>query len=284
MQYKMKVFTLVGVILLAFFFVPKAYAVVEISDGSIKTLWHMEDATDSSGNGKNLTATGGSFTCTGKLGAGCWDSLSTTANLNNLILTATSGLPTGDFTIGYWMNVQTAMATGYTLGGKTEVDVGFAYNALCVANSFEFKVQNTCPSFTAFNLGTATWKFVVLERLGTKSDLWVDNALNGNETDGDALVWALFRINGLGFVGAGGDTGHDFLIDEVFLSNVAISTSTRDSLYNTGTGDTICVTVGCATPASAAPRRKNPSPSLINKLEIPNLLSDFRALINISYI
>jgi hypothetical protein len=170
-------------------------------------------------------------------GAGCFSVPSSTMDLS------------GDFTIGTWINPQETL-TGKTVyliaksaNGDGTATEGIVYDALCVANNIEYVHHGTCKIDTAYTFATSTWYWILLERHGSSTDLYVnDSSTPANGTDGlssNASPSVYFNSvwNGTG--------GQKMFIDETFFANSAINTSTRDSLWNSGTGAEVCVTAGC---------------------------------------
>jgi hypothetical protein len=87
---------------------------------------------------------------------------------------------------------------------------------------------------------------------GTSVDFYVDNVLKQNATDSKTTnVNAVVNFNGE--VGRTGTA--NMYLDEIFFTTSAISTSTRDALWNSGNGAEICVTAGCGAVASGPIRR-----------------------------
>jgi len=63
----MQNYTILAVIVSSFLFVGTVFGAYEISDGSVKALYHLEDGVDSSGGGYNCTLSNGASAVAGKL-------------------------------------------------------------------------------------------------------------------------------------------------------------------------------------------------------------------------
>lgn len=232
---------------------------VEISDGSVTALYHFNDQslTDNSGNGKDGTngASPVSFTSSAKLGAyaantggsGYFTSVSSTMRIQ------------GDFTIGFWVK---PITTSWSDGGvapymiwrniPASTQEGISYSIACTANRIEFVHESSCINNPAQTMSAGTWYWVLVRREGTSVDFYVDNVLKQNATDSKTTnVNAVVNFNGE--VGRTGTA--NMYLDEIFFTTSAISTSTRDALWNSGNGAEICVTAGCGAVASGPIRR-----------------------------
>src|SRR5262245_27328633 len=131
---------------LSFFSVAQyAHADVNISNGSVLSLYHFnsQSLTDSSGNGRNATDSSMCYTSTStKLGAYA----ASTGDSTSYYYTASSTWDlSGDFTIGFWFNPQEALGSGSYIfwrnipSGRQE---GISYSAGCTANHLEFLVNS----------------------------------------------------------------------------------------------------------------------------------------------
>ncbi len=227
-------------------------AKLEISDGSVKTLYHFnnQDLTDSSGNGNNGTqgATPVTFTPASRLGAYAMATNGGTGSFNSV--SSTMDL-SGDFSIGFWLDPQASLNGSYFIYKNTpgtNNNTGISYGVSCTGGNLEFIHSGTCDNNFAYTLATGTWYWILAERHGSSQDFYVNDVLKSNVTD------ATSSNNGSNtyFNGEAGGSGKgNFTMDEAFFTNSAISTSTRDLLYASGTGAEICLTSGCANSTSS---------------------------------
>ncbi len=230
---------------------------VEISDGSVKALYHLEGTTDSSGNSFNLTNTGSVAFNAGKLSnaadTGASNSTKYLSVANNLTLFTA----TGTITLGGWFNF-TTLPTG------TQVQTLF-YHGNSVENCYEvidyyansgsplLRYYRNCNggALDGYNksvsLSTGTWYHAALSWDGSSKRLrsWYngaqDNQTIGTSGTGTGGVPSEAGI----FEQSTGSALMSGLADEVFFLNKEISTTTMSSIYNGGSGKEICTTVGC---------------------------------------
>jgi len=227
-------------------------AQLELSDGSVKALYHFnnQDLTDSSGNGRNGTQGGTpvTFTPGARLGPyamatnggnGSFNSVSSTMDLS------------GDFSIGFWLYPQASLNGSYFIYKNTpgtNNNTGISYGVSCTSGNLEFVHNGVCDNNFAYTLATSTWYWILVERHGSSQDFYVNDILKNNVTDATSSNIGSNTY----FDGEAGGTGKgNFVMDETFFTNAAISTSTRDLLYASGTGAEICVTSGCANSTSS---------------------------------
>lgn len=238
---KLKVILLI----LLFLTASPAYAVVEISNGTIRALYHFDgDLTDASGNGYNLTDSG-TQTAPGKLGSASRDTVSTgiaTGNTNIMDLS-------GDYTIGFWVNPTSTFTVDWMFFGKRSVTPtieGPSYATTCVAGEIEFTHNGTCDSIATTTPTANAWTWVVYNRSSTTLTYYLNNISIGTDTeDLTSNLTDDFQLNGSGTFYRRG-----FYIDELFFATSSLSVATMNSLWNSGSGDTICTSVGCGTPSN----------------------------------
>lgn len=227
---------------------------VEISDGTVKGLWHFNgDSTDASGNGANGTDTDISYE-TGKLGSGSADFNGTTSyiSLPNTSLEVNGG----DYSVTGWVYLdandgsdgQTLISKRTASPDNTELsaeiqDYGAApYYPGIYNGTAEYKCTNTTVT-------TGQWVHLVfIINQGAGRDLRCYR--NGTLTDTISLNEDFeTTTNGEVSIGrAGGIAGNYFdgNFDEIAVIFAQLSTSTITALYNNGNGDEICTSVGCA--------------------------------------
>jgi RHS repeat-associated protein len=231
-----------------------ANAKIEISDGSVQALYHLENANDLSGNGYNLTNNNGIAFNPGKL----TNAADSGANNTNKSLSLASALGnTGATTsIFFWVNVTTPPGTNQT------VDLTSLSNALHhtyfymtyrdTAGTKQLDFSRAKPGvgggpdvLFSYTLTTGTWYHVGLTYDGNTLTAYVNGASQGTDTgsgdgvtEGDNFYLFTSRNNNTLFSG---------LMDEVVITNNVLSSSTISSLYNSGSGKEVCTTVGCGT-------------------------------------
>lgn len=244
-----------------------ALASYEISDGSIKALWHLSDGTDASSNGNNLTKTGGSYISECIL-SNCAD----LAVGNNLTISDASqnGLDNlTDFTIGGWLKFDTLPTAGNYAFIWTKHTTGpgnSSYNITVdnVAGTYRFFAQvndqdginySYAYATTSPNLTTGTWYHLAVSFDGASSALKIYQ--NGTEIRSATLTGvndvqnssSNFYINSRTDVAPNG--GYDGKYDEVFFANTDLASTTISDIYAGGSGTEICTTAGCDDPAEA---------------------------------
>ena len=218
----------------------------EISDGSVKGLWHLNgDSVDSSGNGNNGVDTSISYV-SGKIGQGA--SFSGNSHIaigtNNFVsgsnsATACAWVKFNNLGISDqgWFGYGTAnlnQARMYPTGGGANsqfLSFGrYGGNASIVSNT---------------QLMTGIWYFIC-ERVGGTE---VSYFLNG-QNDNNATISGMDTVlGGYGLIGDSYPSSGSALNgyeDEVSYFGTILATSTILDLYNNGAGQEICVTAGCA--------------------------------------
>jgi pimeloyl-ACP methyl ester carboxylesterase len=256
------IFTCTAVFAISFFFVPAAHAAVEISDGSVQALYHLEDTFDSSGNAHNLTSINEIIFSPGRLDGAANTGLGNT----NKYLTVSSSLGltlNGTATFAFWLkanefpatNHQQMLLTGHDAGTSGEYaiylssEVGFG-----CPNDKVFVVSYGISNFAychSWNIGD--WHHIITSYDGNTHvlRLYVDGSLvaSGVGTKPAATVSDnQFQV----FVFQNLISPSSALIDELVVTNTVMPTSTQAALYNNGNGAEVCVTVGCGTPTPTA--------------------------------
>ncbi len=242
-------------ILAAFFFPHPASATVYIPSSSVTALYHFEDASDSSGNGRNLTASGTAYV------TGWFGNAGDTQGTGWFRASSSAMDLSSDFSIGFWINAQAtldddAVISRRSAGADSIEQISRAQ--ACAAGVLEF-VDGTPPcemQYTTSSPPVGAWQWHLLTRTGSSVEWYVNNTIVTSGSDSDTTNFTTdicvngrsANVNPVCNAAALGD----FHIDELFFMNTRISTSTRNALWNSGSGDTICVTVGCtsSTPPS----------------------------------
>lgn len=260
-----------GLVVGSFLLPISTFGAVEISDGSVKALYHLEDAVDASGNGYNLSNYQSVGFTSGILGNGA-DYLTTTNNngsgayqdYKQLVTRGFNLSASSNWTISTWFKPNDVVAgTNYDEGNnifslgnntnKNEFLVGNISNKIGV-NMLAVGVSAS-EAQANYTFTNGTWYLMTVIKNGTAMSLYINGAFvvaaTDAVTDGSACG-ADCAINGL-LIGAVGvnnadnySTRHaDTMFDEFVVTTSVISSSTLSALYNAGAGDEVCVTVGC---------------------------------------
>lgn len=238
-------------------------AAYEISDGSVKALWHFEDTVDSSGNGHNLTNNGTVTFPAAKLSNGAQSNGS-----NSLSVNSNLGIDGGTFMLNIWVkNATTFDAAGEHIFMQQSANTDTSYAILGYDSGgtkhLVFRRERVgttnCQVDVAYTLTAGTWYFLSITYAGTTLEGYVNNVSQGTQTcsgngTGASDKTELFAKNGGEFW-----TG---TLDEGVVQN-SVSTSTIAALYNSGNGQEVCTAVGCAsgtstsTSSSTTPMQEN---------------------------
>jgi len=254
----MRNFTILAV-LVGSLFAYSASAALYVPD--INGLYHFEDdSVDSSGNGYNGTDDGGITYEAGKFNNG-WRSNGANKSVFDSALWDSSD----DFTVGFWMKPKVEFETddGPYILRKSNVGgnyIFFSYSVSCTADYIEYN-HTGCKASGAKDFDADTWYYMVMRRSGTTAEIYINNVLAYSGSD--SVTTNSSANVGLNEYDVGGEPD-DFIVDELFFSNTAIPTSTLNSLYNSGSGNEICTTVGCdeATPSSTPSSTTNGTTSM----------------------
>jgi len=238
-----------------------SFATLEISDGNVSALYHFSDEVDSSGNANTLTNVGSITFSTTSI-------LSTGAVLNGtdqyFYTDAPVSTQTDNWGFAGWVYVsdttvadtvfhngpldQSPSDTGYSLGiGDGSFDgVSEGNNAIGLANGVAWK------DF-AQSLGGTGWKHLVMQRSSGTWYLYVNGTESATTFSGapsapteNTLIGTLGTVTPA-LLGA--------TIDEFVFIDRPFTSDEIAALYNSGSGNEVCVTVGCAstsTPTSTA--------------------------------
>lgn len=245
----------IAVALSSFLLLPfTAFAVVEISDGSVKMLFHLEDTVDSSGNGYNLSTYGSVSNVSAKFGNGYLFSGGGCLFNGH---TAFSG--NSNFTIHGWYkatsnsNKGNFIAAGESGQSGTTLTQG---NTNSSTNGDNLLIGNQPIAWrdTGTDFVDTNWHMFDLVNRGGTQFIYKDASISpNNNTDAPTMTQASTTIGcsydhtsaPYFFENANGT------VDEVALINSPLSTSTIETLYNSGTGNEICTTVGCGSSSSS---------------------------------
>lgn len=247
---------LVSVLAVSLILPQLSFAVVEISDGSVKGYYPLDtDSVDYSGIGNNGTDT------TIDYGAG-YGLVVAGARFNatngHIELTDT-GLDTTTFSIGGWLYL-TGRTDWATITNKETSNVnrnwwiGLSPSGGYLGSTqynLQFLAGNgtTADVFNVYSstvLALNTWYHFTITHSGTENKIYINGALENTQTYTGTVSTAGNTIRLGGYNGDSGSLRHAGYLDEIFYTNAILSSTQIASLYNAGLGDSICVDLGCA--------------------------------------
>ncbi|MDO8515949.1 MAG: LamG-like jellyroll fold domain-containing protein [bacterium] len=243
------------IIFSSLFFIARAHAFVEISDGSVTGLYHMNgSSSDSSGRGYHGADFGVTYV-TGKISK-AWDRGANGGDRYTKVDTSVLDVAR-DFTASFWINLQDVSPSASTYimfkrrGGIPDGFDGFGYASVFAPENLEFaKASDATNSNHGIYWSPVenVWYWVVIRRSGSNTDLYMNNLLIGtipeSNTSPIAESW-YFGCLVQQSQQCEGSAAKRFYLDEVVFTNNAISTSTRFALWNNGKGAEVCVAEKC---------------------------------------
>lgn len=252
----MRRFTIVAsVSFFAFVFPSLVFAKIEISDGSVKALYHLEDTADSSGNGYNLTNNGtGSFISALLSNGYDQGNPNTTKYLD---VASNLGITGGAITMSGWVKLNAEITSSvwvlfqqFDTGNDIIYEIYYDYNAGTPRLIFVRTKSGVVSESFSYNitLGTSSWHHLVLKSNGTSyltglvdgSQVGAVSITAGNGSDGNVSDFHIgSEVNSNNYKSVA-------LYDEVVITNNELTSSTISSLYNSGAGQEVCTTAGCA--------------------------------------
>jgi len=261
------------------------FASYEISDGSIKALYHLDgDSVDATGNGLNGTDYSISY-ITGKVGqAATTTSLVSGVDGCGRIVIDDDDLfdvTTNDFSIGGWFKFN-ELATTYSYLFTKSNGNGFnewemlAPNSSDVARFVTFGATTAPPTLDGSEqIDNNAWRFIVMYRDGSERYIYLDgnfhvsstNATVANVDNTNKVVIGGYDSGGLTYALCGA-------MDEVFFMNRVITPTEITALYNSGNGEAICTSVGCD---DSAPSSTTSSSTLVDIVNYADFFIDFLA-------
>jgi len=247
------------------------FAAVEISDGSVIALWHLDgDSVDASGNGYNGTDTGMTYPATAKLGTNSARFDGNTYPNNNASVSASLAGIGSNFTINFWV-----LASSTSSGDKGLVSMGHWSgtgdlaidnnndNGASDDNKLAAGVYNNTPDtqsnsayWTTALVNTNSWNMitVIQDSVSSKIRILVNGVEDKNTTLSVLNALASESETYLGTFKVGTNyRGFNGYLDEVMITNNVVGTTTLASIYNSGFGNVVCTSSGCAsssTPSS----------------------------------
>jgi len=284
----LKKWILSGLVASSFLLPFSASAVVEISDGSVKALYHLEDAVDASGNGYNLSNYQSVAFSAGKLGNGS----DYTATFNNrgsglyqnfkqLVTRGFNLSASSNWTISTWFKPEDVLTSSsyddgdniFSLGknsNKNEFLVTYTASKIGI-NMLAVGVANSDAS-ASYTFSNGTWYLMTAIKNGNALSLYIngsfvvaatDGVIDGSACGADCAIDGLL-IGGIGINNADNySTRHaDTMFDEFLVTTSAISSTTLASLYNAGAGNEVCTAVGCGAGSSTPAFESSSTPPL----------------------
>lgn len=235
-----------------------ASAAIEISDGSVKVLYHLDsDSVDASGNGNNGTDSSISYS-SGKLGTGAAGFSSASDSQIILNTQPVTGNPV-TWSISYWFKTGTAARQAIFGFGDDSINWDSQQNEI-QATSYKLRSNATATAgldSTAGGYNDNAWHHVVISVNAGTGTFYIDNVSQGTYGSGNLRITASGSNNKCLGRDNACQTTNDFngQLDEVVIFNTAIDSTLVGQLYNSGTGETVCTTTDCnatSTPATGS--------------------------------
>ena len=238
-----------GVFIVASFFllVNVSYAVVEISDGTVEGLYHLNgDSVDSSGNARNGSDTSITYDASyGNLGSGASFN-GGTSKISLGDINALDGLSA--YSVGGWFKTVNSDAQSQMIlkGDVWDLskgwDTGFnkAISQLTIGGNWR------SSGYNATVISDNVFHHIISVYDGTTNYVYVDGVATSTAYSG-----AMGSNANSVYIGSNnGSNTWNGSIDEIFLMSRALTSNEIIALWNGGSGDEICITVGCGTPTS----------------------------------
>lgn len=240
-----------GVIAVSLLFPFVANATIEISDGSVKALYHFSgDSVDSSGNGYNGSDTNMSYsTGAGKFGQGAGFNGTSKITLTTLPHTGTPF--TGSY--NFWFNTSSTARMGLIDHGDTTTNNDEYQPYITAAHKFQTSFAAVGGVGTSGTVNDGNYHMGTLTCTTGTCIAYYDGSSLGSFGGGNIQITNTgtpIRVFGDVYGGAYPYSGY---IDEIMITNNALSTSTISQLYNSGTGNDVCTTTGCADTPTSTP-------------------------------
>lgn len=229
-----------------------AHADVEISDGSVIGLWHLDNtSSDATANGYNGTPTDISYT-TGTLGSAASFN-GTTSKIDLPSFTAT------DTTLVAWIKITSDCCPIIHLGNNSPQQMLW-FDTDTGGNIRFAKYDGAYAQLatTGTNYADNGWHLIIGTRSGNTVCLYADDTYQGCSAISPSATVGGDR-NAIGYDRYNNASHVNGLIDEVAVLNTVMSTSTRDALWNSGNGNPICVTSGCGGAPTYTPILSSPN-------------------------
>lgn len=228
-------------------FVPLTYAALEISDGTVQALYHLDDdVVDASGNGYNGTENGGISYVAGLLDNAI--DLGTGNSTDYMSYSGNLGIAgQGAMSVAFWWKRPSEISSGsdYPWGHRSTTSADRYIQPEYAYNGGTRRITiNAANSFIHYNTTLGTdWNHIVITRTAAGA---VTLFLNGSSVASGSQGFATAGQNHFMAGTESGAAYADGIIDEIVIFNTAIDSDTVDLLYNDGSGNAVCVDEGCA--------------------------------------
>lgn len=237
-------------IFLSFFsFFNISFASLEISDGSVKGLWHFNgDSVDSSGNGYNGADTSIVYaTSSGKLGQGAdFNGTNSKINFDNVLGSVLSS----SSSVAFWLTMDANNLDKMILD-----KFGTYPNPIYLYSDSLSRLQyalgdgvNQGIKYTTSALSIGSYIFVVVSYNNNGAFSGQKIYINGAEASVGTSGSFTIPTNGANSLVAGAtinDLYANIKLDELIVFNKVLTQTDIDNLYNLGNGIEVCVSVGC---------------------------------------
>lgn len=219
-----------------------ANASYEISDGSVKALWHMQNnANDATGN-NNGVMSGATYT-TGKVGnSGIFGSQFSSAETLTGSDTTNDLDGNGNWSLFAW--IYSTGGSGYRtifskrLGASTNLNYELGLTPGGALYYYDGGITS------AGSISANTWHYVGVTVSSNYVQFWIDGSTVGSPF----LVYPTVNNYDWSIGGLTSDGSQNFpgKIDEVMFFNTTLTGTDVGNLYNSGNGQDVCLTSGCA--------------------------------------
>jgi len=248
--------------LFSFLFVPTVFGAYEISDGTVKGLWHFNgDVVDSSGNGLNGTNNGNSAgTGVAKLGSNSLV-LDGTGDYVSVADSALLDLGTNNFSFNIWQKHVGASTNSYPTilgpaGTWSAGAWGIRFDNLD-AEGFSMHVNSATPAdpfiYSPTSYSEDTWYMYTIVRSGTTVTMYINGNSVASGTYAGTFDFSRGGQMNIGWSAWDGANGYfQGNLDEGVILNKALSLTEISYLYNSGNGNEVCTTVGCSIVSSTS--------------------------------
>lgn len=238
-----KIFLAFSILLLATPFQAFAFGLYAITDGSVQALYHFSDNTDSSGNGYTLTNNGSIPFVPAFLGSGASSSVNTQwfSNGSSILGSQTYS----EVFLFKWSGIQPVGQSDLITWGTNNNEVSLHQNG----GTEKIDYYDGTEINSTASIATGTMYELVISKSGAAGVLtmWLNGSLDSQNVVSNLAPSppTLLNTTAHGGVLIG-------LMDETVITNNVLTTSTVQSLWNSGNPLQVCVIVGCANAATNA--------------------------------
>lgn len=225
------------------------------------------DSVDSSGNGKNGTDTSVTYSTSTITNLGQYEYMN--ANTDSINFATGTDITSG-WSLGFWLRKDAAAGTAQRIWFNlvNGADPPLMYS-VSVSTAIQWWDGTNNTTLTGCTVpADDTWYHYVINRY---TDSQIECYRNNTSLFfSSALSAATFKLGRISLGGSDANSAIHLAMDEIYIRNAVTATSTRASLYNSGNGDEICVSVGCA--SSSTPPNATTTVTLGDLLAPLNLL------------